>query len=68
MNLVLGFALVAYMAAGATTAIAFVVRGAHAALDEPATLTSGARVLLLPGAFLLWPLVLYRWLRAGDAP
>ena len=32
-----------------------------------ARLTLFGRVVLLTGAFLLWPLVLYRWLRAGSA-
>lgn len=63
----LGFLFVLWCAAGLVLAGAFVARGADVALGEPTTLTSGARLLLLPGAFLLWPLVLYRWLRAGNA-
>jgi hypothetical protein len=62
-----GFLFVLWCAAGLVVAGAFVARGADVALGEPASLTTGARVLLLPGAFLLWPLVLYRWLRAGSA-
>jgi hypothetical protein len=29
--------------------------------------TVGARILLLPGAFVLWPLVLARWLKSRGA-
>lgn len=65
MTAVLCLALAAYALAGAAVALAFVARGADVALGEPATLTAGARILLLPGAFLLWPLVLVRWLGAG---
>lgn len=67
LNALLGFLFVLWCVAGLVVAGAFVARGADVALGEPATLTAGARVLLLPGAFLLWPLVLYRWLRAGHA-
>lgn len=65
LNVLLGFLFVLWCAAGLVVAGAFVARGADVALGEPAMLTSGARLLLLPGAFLLWPLVLWRWLRAG---
>jgi len=65
LDALLGFLFVLWCAAGLVVAGAFAARGADVALGEPATLTTGARLLLLPGAFLLWPLVLYRWLRAG---
>ncbi len=50
-----------YLAAGAAVALAFAAFGASRLL--PGTRVSlGARVLLIPGAFLLWPLVLLRWI------
>ncbi len=67
MNALLLLLLVLWCALGLVVAGAFVARGADVALGEPATLTTGARLLLLPGAFLLWPLVLWRWLRAASA-
>jgi len=67
LNAVLGILFVLWCVCGLVVAGAFVARGADVALGEPATLTAGARLLLLPGAFLLWPLVLYRWLRARAA-
>ena len=65
VNTLLALLFVVWCGAGLVVAGAFVARGADVALGEPATLTPGARILLLPGAFLLWPLVLWRWLRAG---
>jgi hypothetical protein len=51
-----------YVAVGLVTGVAFVVAGVTAV--QPAPVTLGARVLLLPGATALWPLVLARWLKA----
>jgi hypothetical protein len=51
-----------YVAVGFVTAVAFVVFGASRVLPDPAPLTVGARIILLPGATLLWPYVLARWL------
>jgi len=65
MNALLLLLLVLWCALGLVVAGAFVARGADVALGEPEELTPGARFLLLPGAFLLWPYVLWRWLRAG---
>ncbi|MFV0281317.1 MAG: hypothetical protein ACK5JM_11240 [Rhodoblastus sp.] len=61
MNALLMLLVVVWCAAGLVAAGAFVARGADIALGEPADLTTGARLLLLPGAFLLWPFVLARW-------
>jgi hypothetical protein len=52
----------AYLAVGFAAAVAFVVFGASRVLPHPAPLTVGARVMLLPGATLLWPYVLVRWI------
>lgn len=51
-----------YIALGLIISIAFVAAGVTQV--QPAPVTIGARVLLLPGATALWPLVLLRWLRS----
>ncbi len=58
--------LALYAAVGAVTAIAFVLFGVRQV--QPASVSLGARVLILPGAVALWPYVLMRWLRARAAP
>jgi hypothetical protein len=60
--LLCGLAL--YLATGVAVGVAFVTMGVTAV--QPASVTAGARVLLLPGAIALWPLVLSRWLRVGS--
>lgn len=51
-----------YVMAGILTALAFVLFGvAHVV---PSSFTPGARILLVPGAFALWPYILFRWLKA----
>jgi hypothetical protein len=56
------WALAAYAAIGAVTAIAFAAVGVTRV--QPADVSLGARVLLLPGAAALWPYVLLRWIKA----
>ncbi|MBX9777570.1 MAG: hypothetical protein K2Y71_24585 [Xanthobacteraceae bacterium] len=51
-----------YVAAGLVAGVAFVAVGVTAV--QPAPVTLGARILLLPGATALWPLVLSRWLKS----
>jgi hypothetical protein len=51
-----------YVAAGLVTGVAFVTVGVTAVQSAPVTL--GTRVLLLPGATALWPLVLSRWFKS----
>jgi hypothetical protein len=53
-----------YAAAGLGVGTAFVAAGVDRALSAPMSFTVGARLLLLPGAALLWPYVLSRWLLA----
>jgi hypothetical protein len=65
---ILLFAVALYVAAGLVTGIAFVLFGITRALPHPVTVTVGARILLLPGATLLWPLVLSRWLKSRNRP
>jgi len=55
-------ALALYAAAGVVTALAFVTFGITRV--QPAPVTLGARILILPGAAALWPYVLARWLKA----
>jgi hypothetical protein len=59
-------ALAVYAAAGAVTAVAFATFGVTRV--QPAPMTLGARLLILPGAAALWPYVLLRWLRARGTP
>jgi hypothetical protein len=51
-----------YVAAGLVAGLAFVIFGVTAVQTAPVTV--GARVLLLPAATALWPLVLWRWLKS----
>jgi hypothetical protein len=57
--------LALYAMAGLGTGLAFVVSGVTAV--QPAPVTAGARVMLLPGAIALWPFVLARWLKSGSS-
>jgi hypothetical protein len=57
--------LALYAVVGVVTAVAFVVFGLARVLPPGTPVTVGARVLLLPGATLLWPYVLMRWIKAG---
>jgi hypothetical protein len=54
--------LAIYACIGLLVAIPFVLAGAHRLFDEPAGVTAGARLALIPGAVVLWPLVLLRWI------
>ena len=56
--------LALYAVAGVVTALAFVSVGISQVLHPPMPATIGARILLLPGAFALWPYVLMRWRKA----
>jgi hypothetical protein len=51
-----------YVAAGLVAGLAFVIFGVTTVQSAPVTV--GARVLLLPAATALWPLVLSRWLKS----
>jgi hypothetical protein len=58
------YGLALYAAAGVVTALAFVSFGITQVLHPPMAATVGARILLLPGAFALWPYILIRWRKA----
>ena len=57
--------LALYIAAGVVTALAFVTFGVTRV--QPAPVSLGARILILPGAVALWPYVMIRWLKARGA-
>ena len=59
------YLLVAYAAVGSLVALAFVIVGVTRV--QPMPVTVGARILLLPGAFVLWPLVVARWHKSRSA-
>jgi hypothetical protein len=66
MNLMAAIVLSAfalYVAAGVVTGILFVIFGVTRVFSHPVAVSTGARILLLPGSVLLWPLVLRRWLK-----
>ena len=65
--MILLYGLALYALLGIVTAIAFVTFGVSQALPHLATMTLGARILLLPGAAALWPYVLLRWLKSRGA-
>lgn len=55
--------LALYAAIGAVTALAFVVFGVTRV--QPAPMSLGARILILPGTIALWPYVVARWIKAA---
>lgn len=55
-------ALYLYLGIGVAVAIAFAIAGVTRVQPQP--VSSGARLLLIPGAAALWPYVLMRWLKA----
>jgi predicted MPP superfamily phosphohydrolase len=62
ISMILLYALAAYAAVGIAVAFAFVTVGVARVQAMPVTI--GARIMLLPGAFVLWPLVAARWHRS----
>ena len=58
--------LVLYVAVGLMIAIAFVIFGVTEV--QPAPVTVGARILLVPGAVALWPVVFSRWRKSRRVP
>jgi hypothetical protein len=62
ISMVLLYLFAATVAFGAAVALAFVAVGVEQV--QPMPVTVGARILLLPGALVLWPLVLARWIKS----
>jgi len=56
-----------YLALGIVFAIAFALRGVDAVDPAARGSSYGFRILVVPGAVALWPLMLARW-RAGGPP
>ena len=57
-----------YGAVGLSAALGFVTLGIPRAMPAAGPITWGARALLLPGAAVLWPWVVRRWLAGGAHP
>ena len=64
----LAMALAAYASIGFVFAILFVTKGVQSIDPAAKTGTVGFRILILPGAAALWPLLLGRWVRGVTAP
>jgi len=61
------FMMATYLLLGFLFAIAFVIKGA-AAIDEGARGGStGFKLIIIPGAILLWPLLLKKWLTSNSS-
>ena len=58
----------AYLALGAGFAVAFAVWGAQTIDPAGKGMPVSARLLVLPGAMALWPLLLVKWLRRQLPP
>jgi hypothetical protein len=61
-------ALGAYLACGLAFAVAFVSLGAGRVDPHAKEGTWGFRLLIIPGAIALWPLLLNRWLHGQHEP
>jgi len=57
--------LAIYATIGVVVAIPFVIAGAHRIFPEPVQMSPASRIAILPGAIVLWPLVLKRWCFGG---
>ena len=58
----------AYLALGVLFAIPFALVGAARVDPDARGATWGFRVLVIPGAALLWPLMARRWVAGGAPP
>jgi hypothetical protein len=61
-------ALALYVAAGAVVAFLFALFGVSRVLSPPRRASVGARILFLPGAIALWPVIGWRMFRAQASP
>lgn len=64
MAVAIALALLCYLAIGVAIGIAFVLAGVTRV--QPAKVSAGARILLLPGSIILWPLVAVRWMKSAN--
>jgi hypothetical protein len=58
----------AYLGLGVVFAIPFGLFGARRVDPAAARAPAGARLLVLPGAIVLWPLALFRWAAGRREP
>ena len=61
------YAVSAYAALGLLVAIAFITIGVTRVLEPPRPVTIAARLLIVPGAIVLWPYVLRQWFRGAQS-
>jgi hypothetical protein len=61
------YALYLYVFLGLLVGLAFVALGVTRVLPKPATVSVGARILLLPFSVAAWPYILVRWVRTRSA-
>jgi hypothetical protein len=63
--MIIGPLILAYLAFGLAFAVAFVVKGAL--VIDQSTHGTGVkfRLMILPGSILLWPYLLFRWIKSG---
>jgi hypothetical protein len=54
--------IIAWLGTGIFFAIPFVIAGAHRLTRDRASVSVATRLLLLPGAMIFWPYLLWRWL------
>ncbi len=57
--------VVTWLATGVLVAVPFLAFGVSRVVDGAAGSSLLFRLMMLPGAALLWPVVLQRWLTAG---
>jgi hypothetical protein len=62
------WALSLYALVGLVFALPFAIRGAGRIDPAARTGTIGFRILVIPGAVALWPLLMSGWLRGRTAP
>jgi len=61
---ILVYALLAYIAIGLLFSFAFIAKGAEAIDKEVASSPKTFRLLLIPGAVLLWPVLALKWINS----
>jgi hypothetical protein len=63
--MIIGPLILVYLAIGLAFAVAFVVMGARM-IDKNVQGTGIVfRLMILPGSILLWPYLLFRWIKTG---
>ncbi len=60
--------LAGYLVLGLAFAVAFVARGVAAIDPDARGMPWSARLLIVPGAAVLWPLMLWKWFRQKSPP